>query len=233
MKKLLSGTKAAGAARLVSLSSLGWGRLWLVPTIGHSNRTRRVIPWVAFWIGGGESLLGNRYADCTFTESARPYNLGKNMPDWKRIIIGDAFTLPSHSFDYYRDMFLVWPILAFSGTALVQIIAPASPAYRTYGFKLAVCAIVAVFLAKERLILIAGGAAFVALRLAFALAITQDWRTYLVGFLVSSGIWFAALLMRKGWAPSYAWPAKRGVLSLAVGVAGLGTAVAIGAWLKP
>jgi hypothetical protein len=168
-----------------------------------------------------------------FTQSARPYNLSKNMPDWNRIIIGDAFKLPSHSFDYYRDMFLVWPILAFSFTALVQIIAPASPAYRTYGFKLAVCAIVAVFLAKERLILIAGGAGFVALRLAVALAITQDLRTYLVGFLVSSGICFAALRVRKDWKPSHAWPAKRGVLGLAVCVAGLGTAVAIGAWLKP
>jgi len=153
------------------------------------------------------------------------------MPNWNRIIIGDAFKLPLHSFDYYRDMFLVWPILAFSATALVQIIAPASPAYRTYGFKLAVCAIVAVFLAKERLFLIASGAGFVAFRLAVALAITQEWRTYLVGFLVSSGICFAAL--RKDWKPSYAWPAKRGVLGLAVGVAGLSTAVTIGVWLKP
>ena len=155
------------------------------------------------------------------------------MPDWNRIIIGDAFKLPSHSFDFYRDMFLVWPILLFSVTALVQIIAPASPAYRTYGFKLAVCAIVAVLLAKERLILIAGGAGFVALRLAVAVAITQDWRTYLVGFLVSSGICFAALQMGEDWKPSYAWPNKRSVLGLAVGVAGLGTAVAIGVWLKP
>jgi hypothetical protein len=99
------------------------------------------------------------------------------MPDWSRIIVGDAFKLPSRSFNFYRDMSLLWPILALSVAAIIQIIAPQSPGYRVYGFKLAACATVALFLAKERLVIIAGLAAFVAIRLAVALALTQDWRT--------------------------------------------------------
>ena len=155
------------------------------------------------------------------------------MPDWKRIIVGDAFKLPSRSFDYYRDMFLLWPILLFSVTAIVQIVGPSSSAYRAYGFKLAACAIVAVLLARERLFVIAALAGFVAIRLAVALVITQDWKTYLVAFLVSSGICLSVLRVRKGRELSYDWSAKKSVLGLAVGVAGLGAALAIGTWLKP
>jgi hypothetical protein len=155
------------------------------------------------------------------------------MPDWKRIVVGDAFTPPSRSFDHYRDMFLLWPILAFSVAAITQIISPASPAYRIYGFKLAACAIVALLLAKERLLLIAGGAGFVALRLAVALAITQEWTTFLPGFLVSAGVFLTILWVRRDWKPTYERPARLNVLSAAVGAAGLGAAVALGLWLKP
>jgi hypothetical protein len=155
------------------------------------------------------------------------------MPDWNRIVIGDAFKPPSRNFDYYRDMFLMWPILAFSVAAITQIISPASPEYRIYGFKLAACAVVALLLAKERLLLIAGGDGFVALRLAVALAFTQDWATYLVGFLVSAGVFLAILWVRRDWKPTYEEPAKLNVLSAAVGAAGLGAAVALGLWLKP
>jgi hypothetical protein len=123
--------------------------------------------------------------------------------------------------------------LAFSGAAIVHIIAPESPAYRIYGFKLAACAIVALALAKERPVLIAAGAGYVAIRLAVALVFTQDWRTYLGGFLLSAGIGLVVLLLRKDWKPSYERPVKTNVVGLAIGVAGLGVAVAVGLWLKP
>jgi hypothetical protein len=155
------------------------------------------------------------------------------MRDWNRLIVGDAFKLLSRDMNYYRDMFLLWPILAFSSAAIVHIISPEPPAYRIYGFKLAACAIVAIALAKERLILITGGAGYVAIRLAVALALTQDWRTYLVGFLVSAAIVFAALWLGKDWKSSYERPAKTSLVGLAMGVAGIGAAVAVGLWLKP
>jgi hypothetical protein len=156
------------------------------------------------------------------------------MPDWHRIIVGDAFKLPSRSVNYYRDVFLMWPILLFSLSAILKILTPDSPADRIYGLKLAACAIVAILLAKEKLILIAGGAAFVAIRLAVALAFTQDWRAYLAGLLVSVGIVIAVLLVPRRWKPSYyETPVKTNVLGLAVAVAGLGSAIVLCLLLKP
>jgi hypothetical protein len=106
------------------------------------------------------------------------------MPDWNRWIVGDAFKLPSRDINYYRDMFLVWPILLFSFAAIIQIAAFSSPEYRIYGFKLAACAIVAILLAKERLVLILAGAAYIALRSAIALALTLN------GDHIWRGSWF-------------------------------------------
>jgi hypothetical protein len=157
------------------------------------------------------------------------------MPNWNRIIVGDAFKLPSRQVNYYRDQFLVWPILLFSIIAIVAVVEPKTPAQRAYGFKLAACAAIAILLAKERLILIAAGAGFVALRLAVALVITQDWRAYLAGLLISLGIVSAVLIMRRNWKPTYEspGPGKTNVLSLLVGIAGLGAAVGIVFWLRP
>ena len=157
------------------------------------------------------------------------------MPDWNRLIVGDAFKLPSRKIDYYRDTFLAWPVLLFSIIAIVNIIQPETHGQRIYGFRLAACAVIAILLAKERLILIAAGAGFVALRLAVALVVTQDWRSYLLGFLLSAGMVCAVLWGQRNWKPTYESPApnKMYVVSLLVVVAGLGAAIGIAFWLKP
>ena len=74
------------------------------------------------------------------------------MPNWKRIIVGDAFKLSPGGINHYRDQFLMWPFLLFSVLAVTNLFARES-AYRAYGFKSAVCAVVAILLAKERIIL--------------------------------------------------------------------------------
>ena len=43
------------------------------------------------------------------------------MPDWKRVIVGDAFQLSSRDFNYYRDLFLLWPFLLFTIAGLVNL----------------------------------------------------------------------------------------------------------------
>jgi hypothetical protein len=168
------------------------------------------------------------YLDC-----AHVIKENKSMPDLNRNVFGEAFKLPSRNFDYYRDMFLMWPVWLFSLGSIIDIITPKSPEYRVYGLKLAACAIVAVVLAKERLILLAGGAGFVAIRLAIALAVTQDWKSYVLALLVSAGIVLAVLRVRRDWKPRYASPAKTNALGILVGAVGLGSAVAIAFWLKP
>ena len=68
-----------------------------------------------------------------------------------------SFKLPSNDISYYRDLALMWPVLLFSLAAIFNIASPASPVDRIYGFRYAVLAIVALLLAKERLILIRRG----------------------------------------------------------------------------
>jgi hypothetical protein len=57
----------------------------------------------------------------------------------------------------------------------------------------------------------------------------------LAGLLISLGIVSAILIMRRNWKPTYEspGPGKTNVLSLLVGIAGLGAAVGIVFWLKP
>jgi hypothetical protein len=46
------------------------------------------------------------------------------MPDWKRLIVGDAFQLSSRDFNYYRDLFLLWPFLLFTIAGLRFCLVP-------------------------------------------------------------------------------------------------------------
>ena len=135
--------------------------------------------------------------------------------------------------DYYRDRFLLWPVLIFSMLAIVNIVSPESPAGRLYGFKLAACAIIALLLAKERLIMLLAGAGFVALRLTVALAVSRDWKAYGVGFLVSIGIIVALLPALRRWKSSDEDPATTKIPGVLFGVAGIVASVAVVLLLKP
>jgi len=148
------------------------------------------------------------------------------------MIVGDAFKLPSRDINYYRDLCLFWPFLLFSIAAIIHLSAPQSPAYRVYGFKLAACAVLAMILAREKLLLFTAALGFVAVRFAFGLAVTQDWRA-LAGLVISGGILFGILRARADWKPSYQWSKKLSVLDLLVGVASLGGAIALAVWMRP
>ncbi len=155
------------------------------------------------------------------------------MPSWKRIIVGDPFKLSPGGSNHYRDLFLTWPFLLFSIVAISNLFA-SDPAYRSDGIKSAVCAVVAILLAKERLILFLVALGYVTIRLAVALIFMHDWRV-LLGFLVSGGILLAILRSRTGvsWKPSYATTNGLGSLGLVVVVSGLGIAFALAMWMKP
>ena len=114
------------------------------------------------------------------------------MPDWNRIIVGDAFK--SHDVDYYRDLFLIiWPFLLCSVVAISTFYAKHPSTARLYGFKLAACAVLIVLLAKEKRVLILVSSCYVALRFGFGVAfgllfLRDDLRPYLLPFLVSGGV---------------------------------------------
>ena len=84
------------------------------------------------------------------------------MPNWKRIIIGEAFKLPSNDFNYYRDLALIWPFVFFSIVSVVQGFTPSrSPADTLFFHRAVVIALLCLLLAKEKLMM--AGVAAVAL----------------------------------------------------------------------
>lgn len=156
------------------------------------------------------------------------------MPHWNQILGWDDFKNQTASFDYYRDIFLVWPFLGFSIGAISVLIPPQSSAYRIFGLKLAICAVVALLLAKERLLLVLVASAYVAIRMAIAIIFSHTWVT-LALLLVSSGTLLVAFRsgVLKGRTLSYSIPKKQPALGIVVGVLGFGVMMAIGFWLKP
>lgn len=156
------------------------------------------------------------------------------MPNWNQILGWDDFRTQTASFDYYRDIFLAWPFLGFSIAAISILIAPQSPAYRIFGLKLAMCAVVALLLAKERLLLVLVASTYVAIRMAIAIIFSHTWVTLSL-LLVSSGN--LLVIFRSGALKdrklSYVIPKKVPVLGIAVGALGLGVMMAIGFWMKP
>ena len=142
------------------------------------------------------------------------------MPNWNR-----------QGFDFYRDRFLVPPVLLFSVLAIANTLAPESSGDRIYGLKLAACALVAVLLAKDRLIVILPAALFVALELAFILVSTRDWKAYGVGFLIAVGIIVALFPAARRWKSSYEDQRKKSLSALFV-VAGFVVAAAVVLLLK-
>jgi len=155
------------------------------------------------------------------------------MPNWNRILVGDAFKVQPGGFDYYRDPFLLWPFLGFSMVATSVLIASKSPADRLYGLKLAACAVVVLFLAKERRLLLIVAPSYEFLRMTVGIIFIHTWEI-LEWLLVSGSILLAVLLSGalKG-KPSYVWPTKLYALDIAIGTLGLAVMMAVGLWMKP
>jgi hypothetical protein len=154
------------------------------------------------------------------------------MPDWNRIIVGDAFKVSSHDINYYRDLFLIWPFLLCFIVALSVPYVQDSLPDRLYGFKAAACAVSLAVLAKESRVLIFGSSCYVVLRLGIRLVLgllflRHDWGPYLLLFLVSGAVAFFAVRSLKGWHPSYNLrpPGQMRVSDLLVCVTSLGFAI--------
>lgn len=114
------------------------------------------------------------------------------MPDWKRIIVGDAFRLRSRDPNYYRDLLLFWPFL-FSTAGAINVILFWSSRARDHvpGLELAALSLLSILFARERLLLI---------DLALGYCATWAWWSYYLthhpsalAAAITTGILFVAL----------------------------------------
>ena len=156
------------------------------------------------------------------------------MPEWKRIIVGEALDLSSRDLNYYRDLFLLWPFLIFSIVAVSNFFAEHSHSERLYSYQIAACAIGILLLAKERALLLLGSLGYVVPRMGIFLIFHPN-RQYLLAFLVLAGLAVQLIksLNARKWKPSYNFPGDMHILDLVVGIAGLVLALFALAGLRP
>jgi hypothetical protein len=151
------------------------------------------------------------------------------MAKWRRILIGDAFRLYSHDFNYYRDLALFWPFLLFSIITLSEFsVRTTTQEHRTI---MAVIAFTCLILAKEKLLLLGASLGFVAMRCVWAFALgTRDIKV-LITLAVSVSITVLIIFVKRNRRLSYEYPEKTGTLDVVVGLGSLVGTLALKIWL--
>ena len=137
------------------------------------------------------------------------------MPGWRRIIVGDAFRLPSRDINYYRDIFLISLFLLFAAAGVFKLLNH----QWVVGSEFIGIALCALLFARERLLLVFGAVGFCAVRFSIVIMLTQDWRGY-VGLLVSGILLLVLGRFAKNYKPSYGWP-EGSLAELVVGLSSL------------
>jgi hypothetical protein len=138
------------------------------------------------------------------------------MPDWKRVIVGDAFQLPSHELNYYRDLFLVWPFLLFTVTGLVNLFGVGHDH--------------PILLARERFVLIGGALGFCAVQSLVSFFLRHDW-TGLAVAITTGGFFILLIRSLRGHKASYQWPRGMRIGDLLVALSSLGFGIFVIHWI--
>jgi hypothetical protein len=149
--------------------------------------------------------------------------------DWKRIIVGDAFRLPSKDFDYYRDHLLLWPILLFGIAAVTNFLRP--QADHILGLKFLGVFTVSLLLAREKAILIGASLGFCFFQSLWALNIRHDPVGLWVA-LVTGPLLVLLFFSLRNYKPSYAAP--RGgstIATILLGFVSLGMSILLMRWI--
>jgi hypothetical protein len=151
------------------------------------------------------------------------------VPDWKRLIVGAAFQLPSREFNYYRDLFLLWPFLLFTIAALVSLFSAGHD--HRLGFKFLALSLVSILLARERFALIGGALGCCAVQSGISFALKHEWVALAVSIV--TGVAFLLLISSmRDYKPSYGWPKGGSIVELLVGLSSLALTIALFSWLR-
>jgi len=150
------------------------------------------------------------------------------VPDWKKVIVGDAFELPSRDFNYYRDLFLVWPFLLFTIVGLVSLFGVGHD-YRD-GAKFVALSLVTILLPRERFILIGGALGICAVQSLLSFFLRHNW----VGLAVAipTGTLFLLLIRSlKDYKPSYQRLSGLRIIDSLVALLSLGFSILVFRWI--
>jgi hypothetical protein len=151
------------------------------------------------------------------------------VPDWKRVVVGDTFQLPSRDFNYYRDLFLFWPFLLFTIAGLVNLFGIGHD--HRVGMKFVALSLVTILLARERFVLIGGGLGFCAVQSGVSFVLKHDWIALAVSVSTSA---LCLLLLRslKDYTPSYSMPKGIRIADILTALTSLGLTYALFSWIR-
>ena len=150
------------------------------------------------------------------------------MSNWDKVIVGDAFKLPSHNFDFYRDLFLVWPFLLFTIAGLVSLFGVGH--YYRDGAKFLALSLVTILLARERFILIGAALGICTVQSLLSFFLRHNW----VGLAVAIPTGALFLLLSgslKNYRPSYQWPRGSSIVTALVSLLSLGFSFLVFRWI--
>lgn len=151
------------------------------------------------------------------------------MPDWNRIIVGDAFRLPSRVFNFYRDTFLVWPFLLFTIAALVNLLSVGKG--HRLGLEFGGLSVLSILLARERIILIGIALGFCAVQSLVSFFLRHDWLGLAIG-IPSSVLLVVLLRCMKDYKPSYDRPKGQSIATVLLGLISLGLTILAIRWVS-
>jgi hypothetical protein len=145
------------------------------------------------------------------------------------VVVGDAFQLSSRDFNYYRDLFLLWPFLLFTIAGLVNLFGVGHD--HRVGVKFVALSLVTILLARERFILIGGALGFCAVQSGISFVLKHDWIALAVS--ISSSTLFLLLLRGlRGYRPSYSKPKGIRIVDILTGLTSLGLTLALFSWIR-
>ncbi|MBS0164409.1 MAG: hypothetical protein JSS48_17790 [Nitrospira sp.] len=146
------------------------------------------------------------------------------MPNWRKLIVGDAFHLPSRDLNFYRDNLLIWPVLIFSVAALSNLLSRGDD--HRLGIILAGFSVLLILLARERVIVVAGALGFCTVQALAALPRRHDWSSLAIATACSL-LFFLLIRSFKNYKPSYQWPADLYIVSLLLSLSSMGLSFAL------
>ena len=150
------------------------------------------------------------------------------MPNWRQVIVGDAFRLPSRELSYYRDLFLACPFWLFTVASVANLLNP--HADHRLLLRVVPLSALAILLARERIGLLGGALGFTALQSLIFFVLRHDW----VGLAVAipTGTLFYLLIwFLKDYKSSYEFPRDLTIVDLVIGLSSLALSLMVLRWI--
>ena len=150
------------------------------------------------------------------------------MANWKQMIVGDAFRVPSRDFNFYRDSLLVWPFLLFTIAALANL-SSRSSGHRS-GLEFAALSVVSLALARERFALIGGALGFCAVQSLLFFFLRHEQVGLWIG-TITGALFLVLVRSFKNYRPSYEWPESLSIATVLLSLLSLGFTLLVFRWI--